>query len=307
MIGSSNSGLSQYKPQSLYDWIVSGSTVKGLAHIYSGRPNQDSIRWLNEPFNEVKILSIADGHGSAKYFRSKIGSQAATKVSVKVFNNLFRTIDLTQTSITQLRDIIRYTIPRHIVRNWNEMVTSHLIKNPISDIELIKELGECREEISSMIAINPLMIYGSTSITIVVTNNFIFCLQIGDGDIVIVDKERNLVRPFASNSLSTNKPSISSMDETNSLCMNNSWNNYDVKIYSTEELQPRLVLASTDGYSNSFRNLNGFLKIGTDYLDLLDNRGPVYLKKKLSQILRKTSDEGSGDDITLGFFYRKIP
>jgi hypothetical protein len=273
----------------------------------SGRPNQDSIRWLNETKNQVKILSIADGHGGANHFRSNIGSQVATKVSVNVFSNLFGKVDLTHLSIMHLKDIIRYSIPRHIVRKWNEMVTSHLVKNPISDIELKKEFGEYRPEMLNSISANPRMIYGSTSMTIVITNNIIICIQIGDGDILIVDRARKLVRPFIHDTPPTDKCNISCLNETNSLCMNNSWEKYSVEIYPLEELQPRLVLASTDGYSNSFGNLNGFLKIGTDYLDILDNKGPVHLKKTLSQILSKTSDNGSGDDITLGFIYQNMP
>jgi hypothetical protein len=304
---SSDLDLGQTKPFSFQDWVVCGATVKGRTHIHSGRPNQDSLRWLNEPSNQVKILSIADGHGSVNHFRSNIGSQVATKVSVKVFSNLFRRIDWTHMNISQIRDIIRYSIPRYIVRMWNEMVTSHLIKNPVSHNELKKEFGECCEEIFNMISTNPRIIYGSTSITTVVTNSFIFCFQIGDGDIVIVDRERKLVRPFAYDNQLGDIAGVSPMDETNSLCMNNSWNNYDVKVYSTDELQPRLILVSTDGFCYSFRNLKGFLDIGTDYVDILDNRGPLYLKKRLTQILRKTSDRGSGDDITLGLIYRKIP
>jgi len=307
MIKSSNPYLSHGKPDFSYFWTVYGTTVKGSAHMHSGRPNQDSIRWLNEPKNHVKILSIADGHGGANHFRSNIGSQVATKVSVKVFSNLFRKVDLTHLNIMHIRDIIRYSIPRQIVRKWTEMVTSHLVKNPITDIELKNEFGEYRPEMLNIISANPSMIYGSTSMTIVITNSIIICIQIGDGDIIIVDRARKLVRPFVGDSPSTDKCNVSSMNETNSLCMSNSWDKYFVQIYPTEELQPRLVLASTDGYSNSFGNLNGFLKIGTDYLDILDNKGPVYLQKTLSQILRKTSDNGSGDDITLGYIYQNIP
>lgn len=304
---SSDHYLSHGKSACSYYCTIYGATVKGSAHMHSGRPNQDSIRWINNPKYQVKILSIADGHGGANHFRSNIGSQVATKVSVKVFSNLFRKVDLTHSSIMRLRDIIRYSIPRHIVRKWTEEVTTHLVKNPITDIELKNEFGEYRPELLNIISKNPSMIYGSTSMTIVITNKIIICIQIGDGDIIIVDRARKLVRPFIHDFPSTNKFNISSMNETNSLCMSNSWNKYSVQIFPAEELQPRLILASTDGYSNSFGNMDGFLKIGNDYLDILENKGPVYLKKTLSHILRKTSDNGSGDDITLGYIYQNIP
>lgn len=305
MIISSNSDSTRKKAFLVNDWIVSGASVKGSAHVHSGRPNEDSIRWLEAPSNLVKILSIADGHGGANHFRSKIGSYIATKVSVNVLNNLFRKIDLKYMNVTQFRDIIRYSVPRHIVRKWDEMVTNHLRKNPISAAEIKKEFGERTQKILNIISTNPRVIYGSTLLSTVVTSDFILCFQIGDGEIIIVDKDRKTVRPFAEPERLTDKPIVFPLDETHSLSMNHSWDHCDVKMYSIDELQPRLVLASTDGYSNSFSNFDGFLKIGNDYLDILDDKGSVYLKKRLYQILKNTSDNGSGDDITLGYIYRK--
>ena len=177
--------------------------------------------------------------------------------------------------------------------------------HPISEDEVSSSLGKQNHESLELISANPGIIYGSTLLSVVVTSNFIFCFQIGDGDIVIVDSNDRIHNPFNQLNEKLGGESIAfSMDRTNSLCMNHSWDKFDVKIYSIHDLHPRLILLTTDGYSNSFSTFEGFLKIGIDYLNMLDIKGPEYLKWNLDEMLKVTSERGSGDDITLGYLYR---
>jgi hypothetical protein len=62
---------------------------------------------------------------------------------------------------------------------------------------------------------------------------------------------------------------------------------------------PALVLLTTDGYSNSFRSDVDFLKIGSDYLQIIREQGIATLAEELPEILTEASQQGSGDDITL--------
>jgi hypothetical protein len=104
-------------------------------------------------------------------------------------------------------------------------------------------------------------------------------------------------------SKSDDKSSIESIIHTESLCMDDSWLEFKTGIFDFHALEPKLILLSTDGYYNSFNNTAGFLKIGLDYLAFLEELGYSYLSQNLYNILRQTSIEGSGDDITLGFMY----
>src|SRR5262249_9758314 len=63
---------------------------------------------------------------------------------------------------------------------------------------------------------------------------------------------------------------------------------------------PVAILLSTDGYSNSFRSETGFLQIGNDYVRMAREEGFDFLSKELPQILAEASEQGSGDEITLG-------
>jgi hypothetical protein len=58
-------------------------------------------------------------------------------------------------------------------------------------------------------------------------------------------------------------------------------------------------LLSTDGYANSFRSDEDFLKIGQDYLEIIREQGISSLAEELPAILTEATEQGSGDDITL--------
>ena len=65
-----------------------------------------------------------------------------------------------------------------------------------------------------------------------------------------------------------------------------------------------MILASTDGYSNSFVSDSDFLMIGQDYLQMIRTEGIDKAEKELARFLDQTSAEGSGDDVTLGVISR---
>jgi hypothetical protein len=68
-----------------------------------------------------------------------------------------------------------------------------------------------------------------------------------------------------------------------------------------------MLLLSTDGYSNSFASPDAFLKAGADYLNAIRTEGAEGVRKELPKWLVETSENGSGDDITVGIIYRRPP
>ena len=126
------------------------------------------------------------------------------------------------------------------------------------------------------------------------------------GNNLTVDNFRNIKTPFDKlNETENDNDVIIPLNHTSSLCMNYSWLDFKVRIYSTYDLKPKLILLTTDGYYNSFKNQTGFYKIGTDYLDILNNYGHDHMQNKLKSMLKSTSLNGSGDDITLGYLFEK--
>ena len=67
---------------------------------------------------------------------------------------------------------------------------------------------------------------------------------------------------------------------------------------------PALVLVSTDGYVNSFSDEAGFLKVGSDLLEMLRGDGFDAVNAQLSGWLEEATRIGSGDDTTVAIICR---
>jgi hypothetical protein len=287
-------------------WIVNGASVRGISHSREHNLNQDSIYWIRSDDQNLGILSVADGHGSETHFRSKIGSKIATKIATRTLHKFFTEYPLNTTTFPGIRDIIRYSIPRLLVKNWNDEVSEHFQRHPFTSIELSKVSDKKNTSVLSNIISNPQIAYGSTLVTAVLTENYVLFFQIGDGNILIVDNYRNTASPFDKlDETGLGNQIVIPLDYTSSLCMNSSWLDFKVRIYPISDLKPKLILLTTDGYYNSFENESGFYKIGADYLDILNNYGLDHMQNNLKLMLKATSSKGSGDDITLGYLFEK--
>jgi serine/threonine protein phosphatase PrpC len=59
-----------------------GETVPGASHLRAGVPNQDAILQVRESGRGLPVVvSVSDGHGSNKCFRSDRGSRFAVKTA----------------------------------------------------------------------------------------------------------------------------------------------------------------------------------------------------------------------------------
>ena len=65
-----------------------------------------------------------------------------------------------------------------------------------------------------------------------------------------------------------------------------------------------LVLITTDGVSNSYKDEAGFLRFGSDLFRMIDSDGLDAVVDRLPRWLRQMSDRGSGDDVSIGLLYR---
>jgi len=173
-------------------------------------------------------------------------------------------------NLSLLKDATEDWLPRAIVRKWVEVVTDHLS-------------GE--EE--SIIA------YGATLIVAAVTERFALYLQLGDGEILTVSESGEVTRPLTRDDRLFG-------NETTSLCAPDAWRDFRVSFQPLTNSYPALILLSTDGYPNSFRHESGFLKVGSDILNIIREHGLAMVNDNLAGWLSDSTRAGSGDDITLG-------
>ena len=278
-------------------WRVIGKSVTGATHLRANGSNQDAIAWWPTCGEGPRlVLAVADGHGSAKYFRSDVGAACAVRTATwAAWDFLDGRTDLSNWSAVK-----RYAaewLPQELVRRWNEAVAEHAAGHPLSPEELAelehKEGTAARQAVES----HPGLAYGATVLTVAVTESFILYLQLGDGDILTVTAIGEVERPLPRDERLLG-------NETTSLSSLEAWKDVRVRFQALSGPPPTLILAATDGYANSFRDEEAFLEVGTDLLHTIRSNELDVVNDSLARWLAETSQEGSGDDITLGIMCR---
>jgi len=264
-------------------WSALGGSVRGASHLRNGLPNQDAREFHDE---SPWLLALADGHGSARSFRSDSGAKFAVELANALGPNF-----PTDGNPSTVKQWVEHDLPRELVRQWCARVDVGIESEPFSDEQRqilgLKTDNEPRARLA----------YGATLLLVVATDSFIFYLQLGDGDILTVSASGKVTRPLP-------KDERLIANETTSLCMDKAWNEVRTGFQVIANDPPALILAATDGYANAFRDEASFQQVGTDLLRLLREEGPEFIKDNLENWLNETSDVGSGDDITVGLLYR---
>lgn len=278
-------------------WRVIGASVRGASHLRAGLPNQDAIRWWPESGTGLPlILAVSDGHGSTKCFRSDVGARNSVSASITEMERLLAgQPDLT--NLSAVKRMAEERLPQAVARAWENAVTAHLEANPFSAEELNALEGKDSLAARQAVETNPFLAYGTTILTVLITEMFILYLQLGDGDILAVSPMGEVTRPLPSDEQLLG-------NETTSLCSREAWRDFRIGFQALSTTPPALILVSTDGYSNSFRDEEGFLRVGSDLLEMLRADGLDRVSTDLDTWLTHASQAGSGDDITLGIMCR---
>lgn len=264
----------------LLNWDAFGEKIQGVTHTINKTPCQDDFNIILE--ENYVVVSVADGHGSQACPYSDQGAQVAVETVNFYFANLFSGLKPDE-AYSCIQKNIDTQLPKQIEKVWKEKI-----------IEIHKRNN--KEEVDEE---NLFALYGTTLLTVAITENLIFALQIGDGDILSVydsGESAWLIDPPRHLGI-----------ETDSLSAKESWKYMKCKLSPVDKnnQEPILFLISTDGYSNSFVSKEEFQKIGFDYLEILKKHGIDYIKNNLLNWLNSASESGSGDDITLVLLFNK--
>jgi serine/threonine protein phosphatase PrpC len=266
-------------------WRVIGTSVRGASHVRSNSPNQDALQWLPESGDGPPvILAVADGHGSQKHTQSDRGARFAVEIAIAQLQDFLRRNQGNE--IRQVRSDAQERLPRDLERAWKQRVDEDI-----------------RGNLSATAETDPkrFLAYGSTLLVVAITDAFLLYLQLGDGDILGVSHTGAVAhllprdeRLFA--------------NETTSLCLPRAYDHFRIRCEAISNMPPdqlpALILVTTDGYANSFQEQAGFLKTGQDYLAAITANGLETVSGWLAGWLTETSQQGSGDDITLGIISR---
>ena len=283
--------------QSPPEWRVMGETVPGASHLRSGTPNQDAIVQVRESGRGLPVVvSVSDGHGSDKCFRSDRGSRFAVKEAARlVWEFLDESRGLQDHAAIESR--AKEYLPREFVRRWREAVEADISARPFTGAELEAVEKKDGPQALKLVAGNPLLAYGATSLTVAVEESFALYLQLGDGEIINVSGAGEVTRALPEDErLFAN--------ETTSLCTRDAEENFRVRLQTLAGPPPAFILLTTDGYANSFSDSAGFLKVGSDLLEMLRADGFDSINASLKGWLEEATRSGSGDDCTVALLCR---
>jgi serine/threonine protein phosphatase PrpC len=273
-------------------WKVAHACVRGSSHQRSGLPNQDAVQCTVTPAAQgtVAVAVVSDGHGSPRHFRSQIGSSLAVSTVAATLQAFLRDSVASNGQVPFVPEQV-HELERKIVSGWLAAVQSDLENNPFTEAELLALGQEEGAEGRAAVASFPELAYGATLLAAAATDRVLLYLQLGDGEILSVTAQGTTTRPLPPDDRLI-------ANQTTSLCQPEAWKDFR-SAWVTNGALPSLVLLSTDGYANSFRSDDDFLKIGQDYLDIIREQGISSLAEELPAILTEATQQGSGDDITL--------
>lgn len=276
-------------------WRVVGRSVMGASHTRLGKPNQDALGWQPDSgVGTTALLAVADGHGSAKCFRSERGSRLAVETALDELASLLAGQG---TDATATKRLAQERLPQTLVRRWRQRVDDDLAREPLTDGELQTLAQSEGAAAQRLVAEQPVLAYGSTLLAAVATPAFLLYVQIGDGDILTVSDVGGVSRPVAGDARLV-------ANETTSLCTAEAWKDFRVTFQPLAGSPPALIVLSSDGYANSFQNESAFLQVGQDLHGLIAAEGLGVVADNLAAWLAQASQEGSGDDVTVGVLAR---
>lgn len=264
--------------------------VKGATHQRNGLPCQDSKK-IVEISDDIVIIAVADGHGSEKCPRSDRGSTIAVNTFCEVMKNYLQSYGSDENGLSNLITFLNregdMRFAQDICEEWQARVKQSYYKN--------KEEGMLDDD-GNIKWSSVFSLYGTTLLGMLITNTFVFSLQIGDGDINLVTKDGVFALVEPEKFLGT---------ETHSLSKTDAWRKAvaSIRRREGEDEDSCMYMLSTDGFANSYTSDVEFQKTCSDYLRMIQEHGVETVQANLKKWLTETSELGCGDDITVVMAY----
>ncbi|MDE5619744.1 MAG: protein phosphatase 2C domain-containing protein [Ruminococcus sp.] len=265
-------------------------TVIGSFHVRKGIVCQDcSMSVSNDKYS---FVAVADGHGSSQYIRTDKGSRFAVECAcecVDEFMDIMEGAEILLDSEKKRNKLFSF-LWRNVVSLWYDRIADDYINNPFTDEELKRipdELADYRQYYKDG---NFLIAYGTTLEFFVVSEEFAFGVQIGDGKCVIVADDGSAYSPIPDDPCCNG-------NVTTSMCQDNA-NNAARFCYFEKEAVPPAVFLGTDGVDKSCWNeeqlYDFYRKLAIKFAESGFEETNVYIANLLPEI----TANGMGDDIS---------
>lgn len=263
---------------------VFNKTIRGYSHIKEDRICEDYS--IGGRIQNSYFVIVADGHGGEDYFRSDKGSKLACVCAEECLKEFINNINLNNPKI-DIDEVITH-LGMSIISLWNDRVLGDIKKNPFSDLELEKAtekfkdrlLREERREVP----------YGTTLIVALKIQEYIILMQVGDGNIVLVDNNNKVLDVME-------EDENCFLNATTSLCDSNVIENFRYKVLKEENINA--VFIGTDGIDNSFTDKSQLFNFYLSTLSVFQSKTYEDALDEVIDFLPSLSKRGSRDDISM--------
>lgn len=262
-------------------WVPVAASVRGGGHERAGRPNEDAH--AIEVGSSCVGAAVADGHGGDAHFRSVTGARLAVATLPLATGFLDAEPDA---SPEEIEARARDRLAGAIVERWRQTVARDIETRPLG--------GDGDERPG---AADQWSVYGTTLLVAAVSAERLLLLQIGDGDIIVVDPGGGVAsRPLPDD------PGLVGR-ETNSLAMADAADRFRVVCLDLARHPCRLVFLSTDGFGSSIASADWERSVGLDLVRRSEELGSDEFRAQLERWLRVPAETG-GDDTTMAVIMR---
>lgn len=288
-------------------------TCQGESHKVTDKPCQDFSQAESQGAFAVAIVS--DGHGGARYFRSDKGSELAVRCAKKAIakfvketsnTQLFKGKALTQIGVNPDKsDDKVYTslswLVSSIIRQWNNEISKDAISRGLTQWEQQHIGQKYLDEFTSSLSSNDgklEKIYGCTLMAFVMTNDYWFAFQIGDGKMVFFNRgdhgiEENQYVPWDEKCF---------LNKTTSMCDSNAASEFRFAFCGDGNF-PEAVFLGSDGIDDTYGDGD---KLTDFYIRLykeIATSGHATVENTLKSDLPVISKIGSQDDMSIACIY----
>ena len=260
-------------------WRVLLATALGAAHEAAGRPLQDAIARAGDPAGGPLAVAVADGHGHPRHARSARGAALAVSVATTAAVEHSSRLAAAPTAAAAC-EIAQASVVPALIGRWRDAVDGDLADHPVDAAETAR-LQPGDEHV---------VLYGTTLLLAVAAYPWLVLCQIGDGDIVVVDRAGQAGLPV---------PGDSRLDgwRTTSLCEADARDSFRCGTVDLGRQQVAAILLATDGYGNAQAADPWQQPVGADLVAFARERGIAWMREQLPLwVSMCASAEGSGDD-----------
>ena len=273
------------------NFFAFSATETGYNHTRINKVCEDASDFYDD--EKMHICVVADGHGSDNYPRTEFGSKFAVDAAIKNVIEFVNTAEKSQVINDAENNFERMNqLAKSILRSWYESVEEDYNKKPFTEKELEKVSDKYKNRyLSENIEERKVeKAYGCTLIIYVITDDYSFGMQIGDGKCVLIDENGQFLEPIPWDD-------DCQLNVTTSICDDDAIDEF--RFYISDKM-PTAVFIGSDGIDDSYANEEELYALYRSILKIFIEHGDEVGKSEIREYLPVLTKRGSGDDVSMG-------